>query len=260
MYVTSSVTMGSHKTINVGALFSDLSVFWGTVNFTTTRPADPKTTKRAAAYLPPPDALDRERLVEAHETYGDTIALYAESFLGSGQVCARGECWDLANEALKYFQDYDYVPKPVPSISRTHGHLIYEARAKDGGRMKEGRWRGGDNRIRRGDIIEWRKVRIALPNGFSILGNPDHTAIIVADVELKSSPKDGETLSPMEVGVITVIEQSQGKLPDKREYDLRCLEEGEVWIYRPISMEVYLGLRELSAVVPEGHERLKILY
>jgi hypothetical protein len=70
-------------------------------------------------YLPRPKALGWQELVEAHELYLETIALFAESLLGTGQPCrARGEYCDLADpsQALKYFKQYDYIPKPVPSM------------------------------------------------------------------------------------------------------------------------------------------------
>ncbi|KAF6749551.1 hypothetical protein DFP72DRAFT_1173436 [Ephemerocybe angulata] len=180
-YVSSWQSRGSVKTSQMGVLFSDLSVFWSSVTFSMTNPESERDTKRKASYLPRPDALDRAALVEAHETYGETIAQFAESFLGTGTYCGRGECWDLANEALLYLAQYDYVPKPVPSISRTHGHLIYEGKAAGKGKGTVGRWRGGDDRIRRGDIVEWRKTRIGERGGFSMLGDPDHTAVIVSD-------------------------------------------------------------------------------
>ena len=256
-------TRGSSKTTHVGIFFSDLSVFWGTIDFTTTAPEDQSQVRRSAVYLPPPKPLSRDELVHAHETYGDTIALYAESFLGKGQYCARGECWDLANESLKYFADYDYIPKPIPSISRTHGHLIFEGKASNGGREMAGRWRGGDDRIRRGDIVEWRKVKIAMkaapPGSFYTLGDPDHTAVIVSDCVPSASPKDAGSLSPSDLGVIVVIEQSQGQLPERREYDLSRLEEGEIWIYRPIGMKDYLGVSDVTAVPPERFEGLQRL-
>ncbi|CAA7262125.1 unnamed protein product [Cyclocybe aegerita] len=247
---------GSSKTTHVGVIFSDLSIFWGTVDFTTTNPEDQSQVKRSAIYLPPPKALDRQELLDAHETYGETIALYAESFLGSGQCCARGECWDLANEGLKYFAAYDYIPKTVPSISRTHGHLIFEGRASNGGRQMEGQWRGGDDRVRRGDIAEWRQVRIGMGGvhrgGFYTLGDPDHTAVIVSDAVPSSTPRDGASLSPASLGILTVVEQSLGKPPERREYDLSCFEEGEMWIYRPIGMQTYLGVPDITATPPEG--------
>ncbi|KAF9528833.1 hypothetical protein CPB83DRAFT_853816 [Crepidotus variabilis] len=257
MYTSSWSTRGPNKSVNIGVLFSDLSVFWGIVDFLTSNPEYP--TNRKAIYLPPPQTCNQATLTEAHETYSESIALFAESFLGSGQHCGRGECWDLANEALNYFKDYDYIPKPVPSISRTHGHLIYEGRATEMGKTLEGRWRGGDNRVRRGDIAEWRKVRIGRPGGFSMLGDPDHTAIIVADMVPRVTPRDGMSLSPAELGILTVIEQSRGQLPERRDYDCSCLEAGEMWIYRPISMEGYLGISQLSATAPYGHAGLREL-
>jgi len=66
-------------------------------------------------------------------------------------------------------------------------------------------------------------------------------------------------LSPSDLGVIVVIEQSQGQLPERREYDLSRLEEGEIWIYRPIGMKDYLGVSDVTAVPPERFEGLQRL-
>jgi hypothetical protein len=212
--------------------------------------------KRDVAYLPRPKALGKETLVEANLTYGETIASFAESFLGNGEYCARGECWDLANEALKYFDEFEYVPKPVPSISRTHGHLIYEGKALGKGQGMVGRWRGGDDRVRRGDIVEWRSVRIGIygapPGSYSILGDPDHTAIVVRETVPKGVVGDGRPLSPEALGSLEVVEQSVGQLPDRRVYDLRGFEEGEMWVYRPVGFETYLGFEGLTAKCPDG--------
>lgn len=216
--------------------------------------------KRGAEYLPRPRALDKATLVRAHETYGETIAAFAEGFAGTGQFCARGECWDLANEALKYFKDFDYVPKPIPSLSRTHGHLIFEGKAMGKGNMM-GRWRGGDDRVRRGDIVEWRKVKInivnARPGSWAKLGDPDHTAVIVRDSEPSRTPVDGQSLSPMELGSLVVVEQSVKSPPERKEYDLSAFEEGEMWIYRPVGMQVYLGTL-FEAKCPPGVQTLRV--
>lgn len=253
------MSRGSQKTISVAAIFSDLSIFWGTVEFTTNNPSDMSQVKRNAVYLPRPKVLGRQELVEAHETYGETIALYAESFLGTGQPCARGECWDLADQALKYFEQYDYIPKPVQSIARTHGHLIYEGKASNQGKEMVGRWRGGDDRIRRGDIAEWREVKIGTkgaPGGFSLLGFPDHTSVIVTDSIPLPTAKDGCSLKPSALGTIAVVEQSQGHPPSRKEYDLSYLQEGEMWIYRPIGMKAYLDVGELTVEPPEEVQAL----
>ncbi|KAF8811898.1 hypothetical protein BYT27DRAFT_7183362 [Phlegmacium glaucopus] len=256
----SMMTRGTQMTVSIGAIFSDLSLFWGTVEFSTSNPSDMRQVKRDAVYLPRPKALGRQELVEAHELYGETIALYAESFLGTGQPCARGECWDLANEALKYFAQYDYIPKPVQSTARTHGHLIYEGKASNQGKEMVGRWRGGDDRIRRGDIAEWREVKIGLkgqpPSSFYSLGFPDHTAVIVSDSIPLPSAKDGGSLMPSDLGTIAVVEQSQGRPPSRTEYDLSYFREGEMWIYRPIGMKTYLGLDELAIAPPDGVQAL----
>ncbi|KAF9474280.1 hypothetical protein BDN70DRAFT_884988 [Pholiota conissans] len=261
-YTSSWISRGPNKITHIGICFSDLSLFWGTVAFSITG-VDSSIVHRHAVFLPPPRALGWRDLLNAHETYGNTVALYAESFLGSGQYCARGECWDLATEALKYFLDFDYVPIPVPSISRTHGHLIFEGMATNSGQTMVGRWRGGDNRIRRGDIAEWRKVKLRMkdapPGNCFTLGDPDHTSIIVTDCIPNAAPMDGQSMLPTNLGVLVVVEQSIDQPPARKEYDLRYFEEGEMWIYRPIGMQVYLGVSALTAEPPPGLRGLQHL-
>lgn len=208
--------------------------------------ADPNDTRaviRLAKYLPPPQALDKDALVLAHETYGDTIASFAESFEGTGQYCARGECWDLASEALKYFDEFDYVPKPLPSTSCTHGHLIYSCKASGPSPSQHfGRWRGGDDRIRRGDIAQWKSAKIGMGmGGYATMGNPDHTAVIVSDSVPSAQVQDGADVKPSVIGTLEVVEQSVGSPPKRQKYDLSQLQLGELWIYRPVGMVAYLG-------------------
>ena len=248
---------GTRKSMNIVVMFSDLSMCWFSVSYNSQPLTDPANTERHAEYVPSPEPLSKEQLLEAHETYGETIAAFAESFLGSGQFCSRGECWDLAHEALKYFEQYDYVPKPIPSIHRTHGHLIFEGRA-NGKNNQVGRWRGGDDRVRRGDIVEWRSVKInfvgAQPGSWATLGDPEHTAVIVQDAVPTRTPHDGESLLPSEFMQLSVVEQSRNQPPEPKAqtYDMKAFEEGEVWIYRPVSMVGYLGVPAISATPPEG--------
>lgn len=79
------------------------------------------------------------------------------------------------------------------------------------------------------------------PRGHAILGNPDHTAVIVADSIPSSSVSDGANVKPSVIGVLEVVEQSVGSPPKREKYDLSQLQVGEVWIYRPIGMVTYLG-------------------
>lgn len=247
------------------ALFADLSMVWFSVSYPLTGESDPNDTRavvREARYLPRPASLDRAALLEAHETYGETIASFAEGYADAGEYCARGECWDLAAKALECFQEYDYVPQPIPSTLRTHGHLIYEGKATGKG-SQVGRWRGGDDRVRRGDIVEWRSVRIVVKNGFrtstKMMGNPDHTAVIVGDTVPSVPVSDGMLLKPADLGTLHVVDQSvsTGIKPKRDECKLSGLEEGEVWIYRPVSMERYIGC-SLQPQCPEGINALRI--
>lgn len=67
------------------------------------------------------------------------------------------------------------------------------------------------------------------PRGsWSTLGDPDHTAVIVSDAVPSRTPIDGQALLPSELHSLEVIEQSAGKVPTKRRYDLTAFSAGEV--------------------------------
>lgn len=248
------------KTIFGGVIFADLSMCWYGVTFSATADADPndgRAVQRTAQYLLPPQSMSGPALVEAHETYGETVAAFAESYEGTGEYCARGECWDLANEALKYFEQYDYVPKPLPSTSCTHGHLIFSGKATTR-THQVGKWRGGDDRVRRGDILQWRSAKVMMGHlGHASLGNPEHTAIIVTDAVPSEPVEDGKSVKPSVLGTLEVVEQSVGSPPKRATYDMSGMVEGEVWIYRPIGMVEYLGA-VLEPKCPEGVGALSI--
>ena len=116
---------------------------------------------------------------------------------------------------------------------------------------------------RRGDIVEWRTVKIGIvdaPRGsWAILGDPDHTAVITRDSPLAGgrSPRDGEMVKPEELISIEVVEQSVGSPPDRKVYDMNKFQEGEMWIYRPVGMEAYLGAL-FGAKCPDGLRTLSI--
>ena len=250
---------GRTKTVYGAVLFADLSLCFYTVSWPQRAPpADPGVIQRSARYIPRPAPWARAALVDAHETYGETVAAFAEGFEGTGEPCARGECWDLAAEALKYCAQFDYVPRPVQSLSRAHGHLIYVGKAARKGAVQDGRWRGGDDRVRRGDILEWRSARVGMGGGgYAILGNPDHTAVIVREMVPRVGVEDGMAVRPADMGVLEVMEQSVGQPPKRATYNLANFEEGEVWIYRPVGMEAYVGCL-LTPQCPDGVNALSI--
>ena len=245
-----------------GVFCRDLSVFWGELTIIGSEPSDPNKIGRSARFLPCPQPLGKEALVEAHNAYGDGIASFAERHIETQQYCGRGECWDLASKGLKHFEQFDHVEKPIQSISRTHGHLIASFNAGARG-VPTGMWRGGDDRVRRGDIVEWRNVKIRVKmrwgHGTAVLGNPDHTAIVVSDLVPGCPVKNEKRLEVAKFGTLEVAEQSMraGELPKKEKYDLGRLEQGEVWIYRPIGMKNYIGT-EFSKEYPKDVETRSI--
>jgi hypothetical protein len=97
------------------------------------------------------------------------MAAFTERATASGRPVARGKCWDVAHEALRHAGSL-VRPRdtPILSTSRAHRHLLFY------GKPGVGRWRGRDDRLRAGDIVEWRSMRIGMAQygGFAILGQP----------------------------------------------------------------------------------------
>lgn len=122
--------------------------------------------------------------------------------------------------------------------------------------MQAGKWRGGDDRVRQGDVVEWRSARVGMgPRGYAMLGSPEHTAVVVCDAVPGVRVRDGEAVKPSEVGTLEVVEQSVGKPPARERYDLGRMQEGELWIYRPVGMETYVG----AVLGPQCHRGVDVL-
>ncbi|KAI0799581.1 hypothetical protein BC629DRAFT_1591766 [Irpex lacteus] len=161
------------------------------------------------------------------------------------------------NEALKQFDQYDYIPKPVPSIHRTHGHLIFEGKAeKMDCAAGEVARRGRPNKARR----YRRMAECQSRDGPAWLCDAGYTGphcYHVSETTPRVAVADGQAVKPSEVGRLVVVEQSVGSPPKQQSYDLSQLQEGEVWVYRPIGMELYIGAA-LTAQCPEGVAALSI--
>ena len=124
-----------------------------------------------------------------------------------------------------------------------------------------GQWLAADDRVRRGDIIEWKTVKIATVGArygaYSTLGDPDHTAVIAKDAVPTRRVVEGESLLPSELDEIEVVEQSRNSVPTEPKrttYDMSAFERGEVWIYRPVPYEVFMGFPELTIRPPKGRQ------
>lgn len=95
------MSLGTAHTYNFSCFFDDLSVLWCHITWDASDAAN--TFRCEVAYRPPPPAWqDEERLKGAAETYGDWIASFAEDAAARKQHVGNGECWTLADEAIKY--------------------------------------------------------------------------------------------------------------------------------------------------------------
>lgn len=181
----------------------------------------------------PPSPWDGSELYAASLAYGDLLAEFAEAAERDRRHVGRGECWDLANEGLQSLAAQT-SPAPMKCIGRTHGHLIYSAKAG-----QVGVWRGGENAIRRGDVVQWLTTKIKLvgqPNVTMTLGEPDHTAIVVSDAAVTGvdGPPGEDGLRELDsscIGPLEVVEQSVKELPTRRTYDMSQFTAGQVSLF-----------------------------
>ncbi|KAM0749949.1 hypothetical protein T439DRAFT_326835 [Meredithblackwellia eburnea MCA 4105] len=247
---------GDSKSLLGCVLFGDCSMAWYKITWSARDEMGGRltesTVKKDGVYRPIPASWDGERLYNASEMYSGRMLEFADSAVRGGRAVGRGECWDIANEALKVFEGPSGggVPKPFPSIGRTHGHLVFYADAK---RKDQGLWRGGDQYVRPGDVVEWNQVKIRevgmMPGAYAILGKPEHTAVITSVDTPTALPTEGAPYPLSSLVSFTVVEQSQGVVPSEKTYDLASMSEGQVWIYRPVPLVEYVG-SELDPTFP----------
>ncbi|EPQ55694.1 hypothetical protein GLOTRDRAFT_128906 [Gloeophyllum trabeum ATCC 11539] len=226
----SRVYVGKDETLTAGVLFSDLSICWFSLSFTRgDADADPNRAGRAARYRPPPPPLDRDSLVRAHGVYGEAVAGFVARFTGTANMAA---------EALRQFERFPGVEPPVPSVYRTHGHLVFAGSADTG----VGTWCGGDTALRRGDIISWRDTRHHMGRGY-LAG--DHTSVVLRECAVQWDVEREMSLSRL--GTLEVVEQGGVR----REFDMDGFLEGTLEVYRPVGVG-YLGLESLDGLLCPG--------
>lgn len=108
-------------------------------------------------------------------------------------------------------------------------------------------------------------AEVGMPSSaWSTLGNPDRThmtflsvtsfpeisssfllwpdtAVILSAAQPSTPVSDGSPVPPSAFAALDVAEQSQGQPPKRVTYDLTRMSAGEMWVYRPIGIEIYLG-------------------
>ena len=145
-----------------------------------------------------------------------------------GSQVGDGECWTLANNALKAVAAKCSSRGQEPcmaSQSFIHGYLMYSfvpsaVRSEAQGNVKNAG-------VARGDVIQLYKAHFKYPGGEMWAGVPDHTAVITG--------VDSD-------GVLRVVEQNVGgkKRVQPGKYNLAQMVSGEVRIYRAVG-ESWIG-------------------
>ncbi|KAF8585092.1 hypothetical protein K439DRAFT_1632917 [Ramaria rubella] len=69
---------GDIITLSGAAFFTDLSACWYCVEWSGRSAGDTAKARRKAAFIPKPDALSQQELKAVSETYGDSVAAFAE--------------------------------------------------------------------------------------------------------------------------------------------------------------------------------------
>lgn len=174
-------------------------------------------TAKVEEYMPSPlhtRIPGRSDLVSWSQQYGEHVASWAERHMG--QQVGRGECWDLAHDALeKGCGNHAFV-----STYYHHGFPILEIQGSPSGPPTV--IRGPNDETRRGDILQFTSAKFEnkATGATQTAGAPDHTSVVIG--------KEGEKLIVAEQnvgGVRTVI---------KGAYVLGSIVDGTVAVYRPV--------------------------
>lgn len=181
------------------ARFEDLSSSYFKIEWDSNYPSMVISEQR---HVNPPKELAINELKKAHKMYGRRIVQFCIDYWG--KKVGNGECWSLANEALKSINGC------MPSQMRTHGCLVYSTNSADKYADKP----------RKGDIIQYKSCKFVRKSAVLHIGLPDHTSIIIGF--------KGE--------YIKVAEQNIGgvKSVGKGYICLNELIEGEIRIFRPV--------------------------
>lgn len=164
-----------------------------------------------------PPLLSKSELINAHERYGAAVVAFCQAHMG--QCVGRGECWDLADHALK-----SLPPEAMRSRGKVHGHIVFEHIAGHGAPV----W-GADATLRPGDVLQFDACRFEErdPSTRRVTrtiscGAPDHTSIVTAYAT--------------DSGCVDLLEQNSGgrRFVTTGRLALHALVSGSVRAYRPI--------------------------
>jgi len=146
-----------------------------------------------------------------------------------GIQVGNGECWTLANDALKAVAAKCSSRGREPCMASQgviHGYLLYSFVPSSPNPEPQGKVT--DTIVARGDIIQLYSAHFKFPDGGQArAGKPDHTAVITG-------------VEPD--GVLRIVQQNSGgkKFVQTGKYNMAHLVSGEVRIFRAVS-ESWIG-------------------
>ena len=214
-YSTSWVSYDGHRHTNFTGVIVHSNLAKSKIHITYDG-AEPRLTAKAEqVHYPPPKPLNSQELEACRRIYNEKISKWCEKQKGT-QV-GNGECWTLANDALKAVaEDCKKHGKEecMACIGFVHGSLLYQQKFGHEPHI-------GEAGIARGDVVQFYEAMFEGPHGWKSAGSPDHTAVVV-DVE-------GD-------GALMVLEQNNGadRIVREGHYNLQELSGGEVRVFRPV--------------------------
>lgn len=210
--------IGGKQTFNITARLKDLSIITYKFEYSSGNINDVNVVIGNFVPSPLEKIPTKEELVANHERFGEYVAGWCEHH--KGKTVGRGECWDLAKEALqKGCGNHAFVSTYV-----IHGYPILQvANSGSGIHFINSNQQLDD--IRRGDILQFKTCTFFDPaTGVTgTCGQPDHTAIVVR--------KEGDKL--------ILLEQNLGgrRYVVDGECIIKNLTQGEMYVFRPMPKE-----------------------
>lgn len=213
--------LGNDNLLTLDVRLPELTVAHYTLRWPSTNPAQVTTS---VTYTPSPLAItpSKPELINLSERFGDYIALWVEK--RQGTVIGRGECWDVAHDALRY----GCGNHAMITQYRIHGYPILDVAINEAGQMVYMDPRGQLDSVRRGDVVEITRAKF---QGYTV--DNEHTAVVCSQ----------------ENGVFTIVDQSQGVPVTQRVLDIKTMLGGRLIVYRPMPKE---WLPELNAPAVPG--------
>lgn len=177
---------GGPSRLDVGILYGDRSRGFVTIEWG--GGLSPLAPRVAQHQMAPPRPRTAGELAHAAEELGERVALWAEA--REGTVVGRGECWDLADQALKevsraLVDEGAAGGGLAEAVGIGFGEVVF---VNVGGNVA---W-GPERRIRRGDVLQFVVSRPALPLANRALA--DHNLIFSAAPSLPPAARDIQEL------------------------------------------------------------------